>query len=647
MKKLWFGGLVAVSTLAQACGPASLTPGKDLEPTKTGEAFEGMQCTAVRPQTEPDLMGWDPGSRANLARLRNEGVVAVRYRSEGCNVELELLSNCIAEGKYTYRPYAATDTKVAHNVQELFAALPIGAARLAGKVGRDKAIRTDYMLVGMASIPPGKAYHIRDLKGTGCGRATHIVTAIYSGGFAVVAGETRTVQGEASVFLAEAGGSHSGHTERIAREGTPAACQEALEKGTESPLCAAPLRIGLAPLDGVTPDCPSGQSWDGSRCASPEPVAVASKTQDPQPATRTSPAPSSVARTAPPAAQPASASAPAAFEPLGPMRETRPGPFRARSLVSTELTGLQRLFASTPKNSPDRVQIARRIAETAAELAVSASQDSAAASSARQTAINHYKLVKDEYPMYSRLDEVLYFLGLEYEISGDQVNARKTYFELIQKVPQSKYIPATYLAFGEMFLKESSADPSKLDLARQAYSEVIKYPPPENRAFAYANYQLGVVYAKQAGASGSDHAKAMSHFKRAIETTAQYSTLPRASLVAASARKDLIRSFAAAGRPDRAWDFFRPLGGDVGSATTGTEKMCLDLAQEYSNDRRYVEGSELLTSVLDQTTSPAACSAARRQVSEHTAASSSAPVARTLSNKVSKRCGSSPSFRGD
>ena len=72
-----------------ACAPPANVAGETLKsPTTTGEAFEGVQCSAVRPQTEPDLMAWDPGSRSNLNRLRAAGVVAVRYQAVGCNVKL-------------------------------------------------------------------------------------------------------------------------------------------------------------------------------------------------------------------------------------------------------------------------------------------------------------------------------------------------------------------------------------------------------------------------------------------------------------------------------------------------------------------------------------------------------------------------------
>lgn len=238
----------ALTTAIAAC--SSSTPEKTSLPT-TQEAFGGQQCSAYRPPTEPDLMGWDPGSRANLNVLRTQGVVAVRYNAQGCNVELEVLSNCIgqAEQSYAYSPYSASDTKTARDSRELFAALPIGAARLGGKVRDGKALRTDVMLVGVASLPAGITYRRQDLKGTDCGRATHIVKSVYLGGFAMVAGASRSVEVAASVFGIGAGASGENALERIAKEGSPEACSKAQEIGKESPQCSVPLRIGLLALD--------------------------------------------------------------------------------------------------------------------------------------------------------------------------------------------------------------------------------------------------------------------------------------------------------------------------------------------------------------------------------------------------------------
>jgi formylglycine-generating enzyme required for sulfatase activity len=251
--------------LLAACAPPQIAS-DPLKPVTNGEAFEGVSCSAVRPQTEPDLMAWDPGSRLNLKRLRGEGVVAVRYEAEGCNVKLELLSNCLATGSYKYTPYSANEHKVAHNANELFAQLPIGAASLTGKVKGDKALRTDYMLVGQYALPAASSFKRGDLRGADCSRATHVVSAVYAGGFALVSGEERALDAAATVFGAGAGASQLASAERLADEGNPQACKEAQETAKASDKCDVPLRIGLLKLDGPVAACPDGATWDGAKC---------------------------------------------------------------------------------------------------------------------------------------------------------------------------------------------------------------------------------------------------------------------------------------------------------------------------------------------------------------------------------------------
>src|SRR6478752_6029684 len=125
---------------------------------------------------------------------------------------------------------------------------------------------------------------------------------------------------------------------------------------------------------------------------------------------------------------------------------------RARALLITEIQGLERLFKRTAKKSPDRPQLVRRLAEGYVELESAAQRDKIAAdiaaqdakknkkdatkprqdaaaadkilSAARKSAIAYYTLMKTDYPDYSKIDEVLYYLAYEYEQGGDLKNAR-------------------------------------------------------------------------------------------------------------------------------------------------------------------------------------------------------------------------------
>ena len=290
---------------------------------------------------------------------------------------------------------------------------------------------------------------------------------------------------------------------------------------------------------------------------------------------------------------------------------------KARALLVTEIQGLEQLFASTRESSPDRVQLARRLAEAYVELEAAATRDKtenevkaddakkqggAAADkfkgeaekakkvivAAREKAIRYYSLVKDKYPSYGQLDEVLYYLAYEYEQGNDLANARKVYYELIEKKPQSKYIPNAYLAFGELFFNEAQGDPSKWDLAAASYQETIKYPPPDNKVYGYAYYKLAYVFWNK-----GDFPKALEAFKKTIDYGTQFSQIPNAAQLANSARRDLIPVYALSGRPDAAYNFFHGLSGDGPSENAKTFKMMDDLGQNYLDTGHYAEAIAL------------------------------------------------------
>jgi hypothetical protein len=167
---------------------------------------------------------------------------------------------------------------------------------------------------------------------------------------------------------------------------------------------------------------------------------------------------------------------------------------RARALVVTEVQQLENLFAATSAGAPDRPLVARRLAEDYAELArTGGGARDAVTTAARKSAIKYYELVGALAPQDPHVDEAFYYAGLEHELSGDQTGARKAYFGLIQKAPQSKLVPLAYFAFAEMFFAEAANDPSKYDLAEQAYQQVLKYPAPQNAVFGEAKNRLDEV----------------------------------------------------------------------------------------------------------------------------------------------------------
>lgn len=295
---------------------------------------------------------------------------------------------------------------------------------------------------------------------------------------------------------------------------------------------------------------------------------------------------------------------------------------RARALLITEIQGLERLYKRTPKKSPDRPQLIRRLAEGYVELEAAAIRDKTEAeikaqdnkkkkpslaaksrrdaaqakkivTAARKKAIAYYTLMKNAYPNYSKIDEVLYYLAYEHEQAGDLKNARKVYYELIQKAPKSPYIPNAYLAFGELFFVEAQGDPSKWDLAAAAYKEVVKYPAPDNKVYGYARYKLAYVHWNK-----GEYAEAMNEFKKVIEFGDQFTQLPGAAQLSKSARRDMIPVYAASGAPQLAFNFFKPLSGDKGGEQKKTVDMLNELGLAYLDTGHYKEGIVLYKDLL-------------------------------------------------
>jgi tetratricopeptide (TPR) repeat protein len=296
---------------------------------------------------------------------------------------------------------------------------------------------------------------------------------------------------------------------------------------------------------------------------------------------------------------------------------------RSTQLLVTEIQGLETLIADTPKNSPDRPGLIRRVADDYLELEAGARRDKTLAqmkkdsaaeaknakneSSARQAAIKHLERLKKEHPGYCRVsqpkasgcvDDVLYDLAFEYEEDKQPDKARAVYLDLIKTAPSSPHIPQAYLAFGELYFQEAQGDPSKWTLAEQAYREVLKYPAPQNKTLGYAQYKLAYIAWNK-----GDYAQALTGMKRTIEVAMSDSTVPGAAGLLASARRDLIPIYAVSGEARKAAALLSPLvGGD-----SKLPQALADLGLAYLDTGHYQDAIELFHD-LTRKDRPHACS---------------------------------------
>jgi TolA-binding protein len=195
---------------------------------------------------------------------------------------------------------------------------------------------------------------------------------------------------------------------------------------------------------------------------------------------------------------------------------------RSRALVLAETQDLERKLGGIPETAPERPAIHLHLAEAYAELAFSASGPDAA--NARKDALRHYAAIAKDHPRSSQVDEALYYLGLTYEQNGDLMNARRAYYDVVAKTPQSKFIPFAYFAFGEMFFAEAVTDPSKNELALQAYQEVLKWDPAENPLFPEALLRIGETALRMK--DGSKAREMFGKIRRDFPTSSAASEIP-------------------------------------------------------------------------------------------------------------------------
>jgi tetratricopeptide (TPR) repeat protein len=356
------------------------------------------------------------------------------------------------------------------------------------------------------------------------------------------------------------------------------------------------------------------------------------------------------------------------------IRERRLRP-RQRKLLVTEIANLERLLASTPDNSADRPSYMRRLADDYVELEAAALRDkiedetraqgartkdpkrAAAAKkraekaarvvkTARKQAIAHYKNLASKYPQWCQFpnnppadractDEVLYYLAYEHEQAGDLEAARRVYTDLVQGWKQSRYAPSAYLAFAELFFQEAQGDPAQWDVAAKFYEEVMKYPAPENRHFAYAAYKLAYVRWNQGA-----HDKAIQGFRDVIELGRTQPKLPGIAGLVKSARRDILPVYALAGKPEKAWEFFKPLSGDDAGSNTATTTMTEDLGQILLDTGHYPEALVLYRDLVKRAPrGPGACVYQARitEAVMATQGGTKAPIVAALEEQVARR----------
>jgi hypothetical protein len=185
---------------------------------------------------------WPASDRAQLEAAAKRGVVAVRYQS----CEMEVLARCSLPGSYKYTPTSRKLERVAiRDMDELYAELPVGAAKLEGKLAQAGELEVAMHVVGRFDAAPDDDSRLQG----SCAGATHVITGLTAGAFEFSSGASSSSGAGVSALGAGAGNRAERTKQLINRDGQPDACGRSTSADELPPDgCAALLRVEVTPL---------------------------------------------------------------------------------------------------------------------------------------------------------------------------------------------------------------------------------------------------------------------------------------------------------------------------------------------------------------------------------------------------------------
>jgi hypothetical protein len=241
----------------------------------TLDKVEGAKCSLA--SSQPLVVDWSPTRRGALEAALRRGMLVVRYT--GCR--LEVLDQChAAVGEATYAYVPITPKHEGHSFKtadDLYAQMPVGAAKLEGQLQSSGELRLEMDIVGRFESQLGELKST-ELDGSGCDEATHVLKAVSVGAFRLFSTASAKELGAVSASTGSIRSSGSAEKESLSEDGKAEACAKATRSDDTPPDgCAALIRLELVPIKStaVSPVvrrdkvCPAGMSVsDDGSCTS-------------------------------------------------------------------------------------------------------------------------------------------------------------------------------------------------------------------------------------------------------------------------------------------------------------------------------------------------------------------------------------------
>jgi tetratricopeptide (TPR) repeat protein len=284
-------------------------------------------------------------------------------------------------------------------------------------------------------------------------------------------------------------------------------------------------------------------------------------------------------------------------------------------ILKREILLLKRLADSTPNDNPEKAEILKRIADAykdfydqlnymardleekifqakkkgdkpgAAKMKAQQKKLDEMARQHRELAIKAYVEIRNNFPDYPDYDEILFAIAYEIDQLANEFDdkdkksayrekARVFYQELIRNFPRSKFIPHSWMAFGDFYFNEAK----DVDRAMKAYQKVVEWGEENN-----PNYVIAMYYQAWCLFNMQEFQQAIDQFNKVIQYAEKNQDNAEAKAVAKRSRMELVDAFSKIGNPTNAWEFFQRIGAEL------AHKMLEKLAALYFDEGHWAD----------------------------------------------------------
>lgn len=250
--------IAIIAALAAAVGLSGCRAARDFDTTPAGAGPSAMlddttvgrsRCSEGLVDTSPFVVEWDATDLSTFEALASRDLVFVRY----ADCAIELLRGCAdggIPGRYgRYRDPVFTSGTVEgfvmNDEDELWARLPLGAARFGSTVRVGRSLELRYHVSGVVQATRDAVGRSALGDNPRCAGATHFVSAYNLGAFELLSHKEARAGAEAGVEgSAGIGARTASESSNLKQGGNLTSCETQAQRQ-----CRVPIRLELRPID--------------------------------------------------------------------------------------------------------------------------------------------------------------------------------------------------------------------------------------------------------------------------------------------------------------------------------------------------------------------------------------------------------------